>query len=55
MDPSVVPVMTMYTQTEKQVLEFLDLFRYDFDFFFEGLGGEATTPTKLKVHLETQT
>jgi hypothetical protein len=53
--PSVVPGMTMYTQTEKQVQEFLDLFRYYFDFFFEELGGEATTPTKLKAHLETQT
>jgi hypothetical protein len=51
--PSVVPGMTMYTQTEKQVREFLDSFRYYFDFFFEELGGEATTPTKLKFHLET--
>jgi hypothetical protein len=51
--PSVMPGMTEYTQTEKQVKEFLDLFRYYFDFFFEELGGEATTPTNLKKYLET--
>jgi hypothetical protein len=50
--PSVVPGMTMYTQTAKEVSEFLDSFKYYFDFFFGELGGEVTTPSKLRVQLE---
>jgi hypothetical protein len=51
--PTVVPGMTMYTKTEKQVIEFLDSFRYYFDFFFGEMDGQPTTPTKLKTYLET--
>jgi hypothetical protein len=46
--PSVVPGMTAYTQNEQELTQFLDSFRYFFDFFFTQLGGEASTPTKLK-------
>jgi hypothetical protein len=42
----------MYTQTAKEVSEFLDSFKYYFDSFFGELGGEVTTPSKLRVQLE---
>jgi len=51
--PTVVPGMTMYTQSEKQVQNFLDSFRHFFDFFLGELSGEGTTPTKIKAKLET--
>lgn len=50
--PSVVPGMTMYTQTKKDVSDFLDLFRRYFDFFLNEFNGVATTPGKLKIDLE---
>ncbi len=51
--PSVVPGMTMYTQTEKEVQHFLDKFKRFFDFFFNEMNGVATTPTRLKAELES--
>ncbi len=50
--PTVVPGMTMYTQTEKDVQHFLDKFRRFFDFFFNEMKGVASTPTLLKAELE---
>jgi hypothetical protein len=52
--PSVVPGMTMYTSNENQVQQFLDSFRRYFDYFFGKLGGVASTPHKIKEHLESQ-
>jgi len=51
--PTVVPGMTMYTQTDRQVENFLDSFKRYFDFFFEELDGAATTPTLIKEQLGT--
>ncbi len=48
---SVAPSMTMYTKSEKDVEQFLDSFRRYFDFFFDELGGIATTPTQIKEDL----
>ena len=49
--PSVVPGHTSYVKNEQQLAQFLDSFRYYFDFFFEQLGGEASTPTLLLSRL----
>ncbi len=49
--PSVVPGMTAYTQNEQELTQFLDSFRYFFDFFFSQLGGQASTPTQLRQTL----
>lgn len=49
--PSVVPGHTSYVQTEQQLTQFLDTFRIYFDYFFNELGGEASTPTRLRNHL----
>lgn len=50
--PTVVPGMTMYTSNEQEVKLFLDKFRRFFDFFFNELGGIATTPGELRRQLE---
>jgi hypothetical protein len=50
--PSVVPGHTSYVQNEQQLKTFLDSFRRFFDFFFNELGGQASTPTRLKSHME---
>jgi len=50
--PSVVPGHTSYVQNEQQLAEFLDSFCRFFDFFFNELGGRASTPTRLKSHME---
>ena len=49
--PSVVPGHSPYVQSEQQLEQFLDNFRQYFDFFFNQLGGEATTPTELRSQL----
>lgn len=49
---TVVPGMTVYTQTKQDVNNFLDSFRRYFDFFFGELKGVATTPTQLKKELK---
>lgn len=51
--PSVVPGMTPYVHNDKDLAKFLDSFRRFFDFFFEQLSGEASTPKQLKIRLET--
>lgn len=50
--PSVVPGMTPYVKSEKDLSRFLDSFRRFFDYFLGELGGVATTPTLLKSRLE---
>ncbi|MFC4258515.1 polysaccharide deacetylase family protein [Marinobacter lacisalsi] len=50
--PSVVPGHTSYVQDEQQLRAFLDSFRQFFDFFFNELGGEASSPTRLKTLME---
>lgn len=49
---SVLPGMTIYTQTKQDVNDFLDSFRRYFDFFFGELNGVATTPTQIKKDQE---
>lgn len=51
--PTVVPGMTSYVQSEQQLKQFLDSFRYYFDFFFGQLGGEASSPTALRDQLRS--
>ncbi len=50
--PSVVPGHTPYVQDEQQLKVFLNAFRQYFDFFFNELGGQASTPTRLKTLME---
>lgn len=50
--PSVVPGHTSYVQNEQQLKAFLDTFRAYFDFFFNELNGQASTPTRLKTLME---
>lgn len=50
--PTVVPGLTMYTQSEKDVQHFLDKFKRYFDYFFNTLKGETITPIQLKQTLE---
>ena len=49
--PTVVPGHTSYVQSEAQLKEFLATFNTYFDYFFNELGGEASTPTQLRDHL----
>lgn len=49
--PTLLPGMTIYTQSERDLHQFLDRFRRFFDFFFEEIGGIATTPQKLRQTL----
>lgn len=53
--PSVAPGNTAYVQDEAGLDLFLDSFRRFFDFFFDELGGQHTTPTRLKMMMETVT
>lgn len=50
--PSVVPGHTDYVQNDRQLESFLASFRDYFDFFFNQLGGEATTPARLRNLME---
>lgn len=50
--PSVVPGNTSYVQSESDLATFLASFRQFFDFFFDELGGQTSTPTQLKTYLE---
>lgn len=52
---SIVPGNTVYVQNQQQLQQFLDGFRRYFDFFFNDMRGQPTTPTRVKQHLETQT
>jgi hypothetical protein len=51
--PSVVPGNTDYVQNEAQLEQFLNAFRTYFDFFFNELGGQASSPARLKTLMET--
>jgi hypothetical protein len=51
--PSVVPGNTSYVQNEQQLRQFLDSFRKFFDFFFNDLGGEASTPPRVRRLMES--
>lgn len=53
--PSVVPGNTSYVRSEQQLQAFLDSFRLFFDFFFNELGGEASSPSRLKLLVEKLT
>ena len=46
--PSVVPGNTPYVRNEADLERFLERFRLYFDFFFNELGGQASTPTRIK-------
>jgi hypothetical protein len=52
--PTVVPGTTDYVNNEKELKVFLDSFRKYFDYFFNILKGEATTPSLLKSILESK-
>ena len=52
--PTVVPGTTSYVQNDRERQVFLDSFKRFFDFFFNQLGGEATTPSKLYSLLESK-
>lgn len=49
--PTVVPGHTSYVQSEAQLEQFLATFNTYFDYFFNELGGVASTPTQLRDHL----
>jgi len=50
--PSVVPGHTSYVQNEAQLRLFLDSFRQYFDFFFNELGGQASSPARIQTLME---
>ncbi|MDV2079721.1 polysaccharide deacetylase family protein [Marinobacter xestospongiae] len=50
--PSVVPGNTTYVKDDQQLREFLDSFRRFFDFFFNDLGGQASSPSRLRKTME---
>jgi hypothetical protein len=50
--PSVVPGNTSYVQNEVQLRVFLDSFRKYFDFFFNELGGQASSPSGIRKLVE---
>lgn len=52
--PSVVPGNTSYVQSEAQLKEFLNSFRQFFDFFFGELRGQASSPVRMRKHLEAR-
>lgn len=52
--PSLVPGNTSYVRNEQELTSFLEAFRRYFDYFFGPLGGEATTPVRLKTLLENE-
>lgn len=51
--PSVVPGNTSYVQNEAQLKAFLDSFRQFFDFFFNKLGGQASSPASIRKYMES--
>lgn len=52
--PSMVPGNTVYVRNDAQLQQFLGEFRRYFDFFFDELSGQASTPTQIKALLENQ-
>ncbi len=53
--PSLVPGHTTYVQSQRDLNEFLDRFRRYFDFFFQDLNGEASSPTQIRTLMESMT
>lgn len=51
--PSVVPGNTTYVQDDNQLRDFLESFNRFFDFFFNELGGEASTPPRVRKLMES--
>lgn len=51
---SVVPGHTVYVKNERELQQFLGEFRRYFDFFFDELKGQASSPTQIKALLEKQ-
>jgi hypothetical protein len=51
--PSVVPGNTSYVQNEAQLKAFLSSFRQFFDFFFNELGGHASSPVRIRKLMES--
>ena len=51
--PSVVPGNTTYVQDDAQLRQFLDSFRRYFEFFFNELGGQASTPVRIRKLMES--
>lgn len=51
--PSVLPGCTPYVRNERDLQQFLERFKRFFDYFFNELGGQATTPTRLKAQWES--
>ncbi len=50
--PSVVPGFTPYVNNTDELEAFLNTFRTYFDFFFNELGGVASTPTRIREQME---
>ncbi len=50
--PTVVPGHTDYVQNAKEQQEYLDKFKRFFDFFFNDLNGEASTPSQIQSAME---
>lgn len=53
--PSMLPGHTVYVRNDAQLQQFLGEFRRFFDFFFDELNGQASTPSQIKALLERQT
>ena len=51
--PSVVPGNTSYVKDEGELERFLASFRQYFDFFFDELGGQASSPARMRTLMET--
>ena len=51
--PSVVPGNTDYVQNDEQLQAFLGQFRRFFDFFFDELRGQASSPTSVRKLMES--
>jgi hypothetical protein len=51
--PSVVPGNTSYVRDDQELERFLGSFRQYFDFFFDELGGQASSPARLRTLMET--
>jgi hypothetical protein len=52
--PSMLPGHTVYVRNDAQLQQFIGEFRRFFDYFFDELKGQASTPTSIKALLEKQ-
>jgi len=51
---TLLPGMNSYTQSKQDIVDFLDKFYRFFDFFFDKMGGQATTPSQLKQKIQNK-